>query len=79
MPHSKLSVPLKQLLPMQHPAQFCGPQGACVWQTLPWHDAPGRHFMHCSPPNPHAPSAVPVTHVLPWQHPPQFWGVHCGI
>jgi hypothetical protein len=73
-PHSKLLVPLKQLLPMQQPLQLFGPHWANVWQTLPLQSAPGKQPIHCSPPKPQAPLSPPGKQVSPAQHPLQFEG-----
>jgi hypothetical protein len=79
-PHCWSTVPARQVLPWQHPAQLPGPH--VVGGTHPplLHDSLlGAQSWHDAPPRPHAFADVPSRHVSPTQHPLQFCGPHDGV
>jgi hypothetical protein len=74
-PHVDGVLPLRHVLPMQHPPQFCGPHVVCAVQKPPLHvSLNARQFWHCMPFSPQALELPPKTQTLPSQHPGQFWG-----
>lgn len=62
--------------PMQHPAQFAGPQFGAGTQTPALHASFAPQPLQTSPPLPHAAGVVATTQLLPTQQPGQLPALH---
>jgi hypothetical protein len=83
LPQKFSAIPLRQVLPSQHPEQLPGPHPVCGMHIPPVPAVPQVsprfwQLMHCCPRDPHAVGKAPGSQRFPKQQPEHVVGPHVG-